>query len=106
MNRGIGRHRQGDGTPEHRDNRLSVVSLCFLAIAALRRSDKPSDDPASFPGPPLETQFTLSLDPISHLTEAALSVFTVGRNTDIVSLVIRRKSNLCVTTATGSAYLN
>lgn len=104
MNREIGRHTLRDGTHEHRDNRLSVIS--FLAKVVVHRSDKPSDDPASFPDPSLETQFTLSLDPISRLTTAALSVFTAGRNTDMVSLVIRRRMNVCVTTAIGAGYLN
>ena len=35
-----------------RDNLLSVISLCFLAIAVvLHHLDKPSDDPASSPDP-------------------------------------------------------
>ena len=76
------------------------------AITFFWLQDKPSHDPASSPEHPLETQFTLSSDPISHLVEVALSVFTAGRSADMVASVIRPKSNLHVTTATGSAYLN
>ncbi len=55
---------------------------------------------------PIENTVHLSLEPISYSTEVALSVFAAGRNTDMVSLVIRAKSNLHVTTTTGLGYLN
>lgn len=71
----------------------------FLAIvAALHQTDKQSDDTAAPPPP----TFSLSLDPISQLTELT---FSAGRGTDMVSVAIRPKTNLCVTTAPRSGYL-